>query len=106
MGMAEDLPILGNGGGPSNPWEEDSEDHDYVVEECDTFDLDCEDDSADAFFASDWFKDAVELLGGEVQCPPPPQQANRGAVNNEDERNHPPPERMCLRWKTMWQSKH
>ena len=41
------------------------EDEDESVEERDTFDLDCDDDSADEFFASDAFNDAVERLGDE-----------------------------------------
>lgn len=37
-------------------------------EQRDTFDLDCDDDSADEFFASDSFINAVELLGVKLNA--------------------------------------
>ena len=77
----------------NNIFDEDYEEDYTDVEECNTFDLDCDDNVADDFFSfsSDLFRNAVELLGGEDRPPRPPARPSiRQAAMNDDNKDPPP----------------
>lgn len=76
-------------------YDNDDDAEDNESEQRDTFDLDCDDDSADEFFASDSFINAVELLGGEIkrEHPQPPSNASNRGAPKCDEIDDPPPEK-------------
>ena len=76
--------------------DDDDDDDDALADARDTFDLQCDDDPADRFFASEAFNNAVALLDEEPERPrQQPEQPRLPRVSANDD-NDPPPQKPDL----------